>query len=285
MGKARTFLEVFASALNEDFRFPALEIIVSIHTVGIFIILWVSTGSGPGAQPGLVFQILQRGSPEAVKAIIVSSLAGLWSFVFTSPIFGMLILKNIAYSLGNDLERGVIQNVLSYPLKRRYILTAKLLSSVGVVYMLMLGIQIFELFILVPDTVSQNIGFVLLTFMAALSCPLLVTGLVLLLTLLFKRGSIALFTGIGLYFSISVVMLLLITMAGVTSSDIPLKIAAILFPGIALGSHYQYGLDPSISKLWTPSFDESLFYIGAGYALAFFVLAMGYLYFERRLEI
>ena len=286
MGKARAFLEVFASALNEDFRFPVLEIFAFIHPLVIFVSLYFITGGGPGGQTGLFFQLIQLAGPEEVKVLIVGYLAGLFTFAFVSPIFGMLILKNIAYSFGNDLERGVIQNILSYPLKRRSLLTAKLLSSIGVVYMLSVGIQIFELFILVPNIVSQHIALLLFVLVAGLSFPFLVAGLVLILTLFLKRGSKALFVGIALYFSSFFLMMILLVIAGGTGSDIVLKIAAIIFPGLALQLHYKAaGLDPLYFKLWTPSFTQSVVYVGAGYALAFLILAVGYLYFERRLEV
>jgi len=284
MGKAKTFFEVFVSALNEDFRFPILEIFFSIHIVGVFIILYYMTAGGPGGQAGRLYQTLQLGGIEEVKGAIVSGFAGLWTFAFQTPVFGMLILKNIAYSFGNDLERGTVQNLLSYPLKRRLLLTAKLLSSIGVVYLLSVGISILELYVLIPSVVSQNLAFVFFTFVASLSFPFLVSILVLLITLLSKRGSTALFLGIGLYVASFFIILLLVAVASTSGNTIFLKLAAIIFPGLGLQAYYNVGLDPSIAIL-APSFNEALLYIGAGYVLAFLLLALVYLYFERRLQI
>jgi len=61
-------------------------------------------------------------------------------------IFVVLILKNVAYGLGSDLDRGVMQTLFLYPLKRRHILTARLLSGLGISVPLFLEIQIFSLF-------------------------------------------------------------------------------------------------------------------------------------------
>jgi len=285
MGRVRVFLEVLASALNEDFRFPFLEIIAFIHIVGFFIMVHLATGGGPGGQPGLFFERIHLGEPEEVKVLILNGFAGLFNFALASPIFGISILKNIAFSFGNDLDSGVVQHVLSYPLKRRLILTAKLLSSIGVPYMLMLGIQVFEVLVLVPAVVSQHIVFLLLVFVASLSFPFLVASLVLILTLRQKRGSRSLFIGIGLYFSAFILMVLLVAIAGASSSDITLKMAAIMFPSIALQLHYQSGWDPLILKLWPPSFTEACLYVAAGYALTFLILMTAYRYFDRRLEV
>jgi len=284
LGKAKSFLEVFISSLNEDFRFPILEIFFSIHIIVIFILLYNITGGGPGGQVGRFYQILQVGSIEEVQSAIVSSFTGVSTFAFQMPIFGMLILKNIAYSFGNDLERGTVQNLLSYPLKRRWLLTAKLLSSIGVVYLLSLGISILELYVIVPNVVSQNLAFIFATFLSSLSFPLFVASLVLLLTLVLKRGSIALFAGIGLFFA-SVFIVIFLMFASISSGaplDIPIKIACFIFPGLALQAFYS--LDPMYS-LVKPIIGDPLLYIGAGYALAILVLALAYFYFERRLQI
>jgi len=264
MGKARPFLEVFASLLNEDYRFPVLEIVAFIFFLGPFTGFWIFSPPGPQS--------------ELTIADLIGGFSTFLSMAFVAPVFGILILRNIAHGFGNELERGVIQHLLSYPLKRRSLLTARILSSIGVVFMLLLGIMVFTFYVVAPDITFTYIVPIWMASMAFLSYPFLVASIVLILTLFFKRGSIALMVGIVLYFSsFFLIMILLIT--------VNVKILAIIYPSIALQFHYQAGWDPSALKLWTPSFIEACLYIGAGYALAILILMVGYLYFDRKLEI
>jgi ABC-type transport system involved in multi-copper enzyme maturation permease subunit len=266
MGKARPFLEVFASTLNEDYRFPIPEIFAFLYALGTFIF---ANLAGIGS--------LLLKSEEAIAFNLVYTQTGLPVFIFV-----ILILKNIAYGLGGDFERGVIQTLLSYPLKRRMLLTAKLASSLGVALLIFLGIQVFALFVLSPDIIPY-IGIVLMTYLAVLSYPLLVAGLVLILTLFLKRGSIALIIGIILYFASGVLTGLLRIVSMALNSDLPLKASAIIDPTVSLQQYY--GTQTATVALWTPSFTEALLYIGAAYALVALVFTLGYLYFERKLEI
>ena len=270
MRKGKPFLEVLASALNEDYRFPILEIFAFLYVLGTFVF----ANLGIGAQ--------YAKSGESVAFFLVNSLTGGAFGAAGLPvlILAVLILKNIAYGLGNELDKGVIQTFLSYPLKRRWLLTAKLLSSLGVALLLFIGIQVFALSILASEIVSPYMGTVLLTFAAVLSYPLLVASLVLMMTLFLKRGSIALIVGVVLYFASGMLPNLLAFAATATGSNLLLKAYAIINPNVALTRHYITG-----DELWTPSFNEALLYMGASYALVFSILIVGYLYFEKRLEI
>jgi hypothetical protein len=271
MGKGKPFLEIFASALNEDYKFPILEVFALLYTLGTFIF---ANFTGTGAQ--------YAKSGESIAFNLVNSLAGGAFGAVGLPvlIIVILILKNIAYGLGNDLDKGIIQTFLSYPLKRRWLLTAKLLSSLGVALLLFMGIQLFALSILAPEIVSPYISTVLLTFAAILSYPLLVASLVLVITLFLKRGNTALIVGIILYFASGMIPNLLAFAATATGSNLPLKAYAIINPNIALTRLYITG-----GGLWTPTFNEALLYIGVSYALIVSIFIVGYLYFERRLEI
>src|SRR4029077_1724334 len=82
-----------------------------------------------------------------------------------------------------------------------WILSAKLLSAVGVSLIPFVGILTAGLYVLAPDVVGPHIGIVLLTFATNLSESLLVTGIVLLVTLFLKRGALALVLGIVTYFA------------------------------------------------------------------------------------
>jgi len=273
MGKARPFLEILASFLKEDYRFPILEIVAFIYTVGPYSGAFIIVGSPPSAGP---------------QSPLASMLGGFTIFVglaIIAPVFGILVLRNIPHGLGNELERGVIQSLLSYPLKRRSLLTARILSSIGVVFTLLLSITVLDFYIVAPDVVSQNIMTICIASMASLSFPFLVSSIVLLLTLFFKRGSISLMVGILLYFSSFFLFMILLVLAQLPGMSFLIKICAIIYPSLAITMHYQTGWDPVVLKQWTPSYDEACLYVGAAYALTFLLLTVGYLYFDRRLEI
>ncbi|MGB5925542.1 MAG: hypothetical protein WBH01_05545 [Dehalococcoidia bacterium] len=267
MGKGRPFLEIFTYALDEDYRFPILEIFAFLFALGTFVFA--------------DFALLYGQTGEALAYSLVSTLCG-FPLLF---IFVVLILKNVAYGLGGDLDKGVMQTLFSYPLKRRYILTAKLLSGLGIALLLFLGIQIFGLFLLAPNVILTYPGTVFLTYAANLCSPaLLLAGLVLLLTLRLKRGGLAVVIGFVLFLAGLVVSGLVTSIAYGTGSDVALKIWAVINPNSAL-QYYHMGAVGFPSETWVPSFSEVLIYLGAGYLIVAAIFTAGYIYFERRLEI
>jgi len=266
MGKGRPFLEVFTCALNEDHRFPFLEILVFLCALCTFILASLAAGSG---LTGEAF----------VHNLVTSST---WPLIILVVI---PILKNLAYGLGSDIEKGVIQTLFSYPLKRGYILTAKLLSALGIPLLLFLGISIFGLFLLFPDIIIANPGMVFLTYAAQLSPVLLAAGLLLLLALRLKRGVLALIIGLGLCFVLFVIFdALANSIAYATGFDLSLKIYAVITPNLALQEYYL-GTLGFTHGIWVPSFSEVLLYLLAGYLLVAVVFTIGYVYFKRRLRI
>ncbi|HEU65207.1 MAG TPA: hypothetical protein ENN57_00905 [Chloroflexi bacterium] len=268
MRKGSPFLEVFACALKEDYRFPILEVFAFLFALGTFVFVDLTA---PYARNG-----------EAFAYNLVSTLWGFPLFIFV-----VLILKNVAYGLGGDLDRGVIQTMFSYPLKRRQILTAKLLSALGIALLLFLGIQIFSLFLLARDTIVTYSGTVFLTSAAHLCSPaLLLAGLVLLLTLLLKRGGLALVFGIVFYLAFAIISPLVSTIAYSTGSDLALKVWAVINPNLALQRYYM-GASGFLfaEEIWAPTFSEVLLYLGAGYLVVAAIFTAAYLYFERRLGI
>jgi ABC-type transport system involved in multi-copper enzyme maturation permease subunit len=262
MVKGKPFLEILASCLNEEYQFPILEILVFIFAIGTFVFSY----HGGLGRPDVM-------SPEALAFGQISVLSQL------NLLQILIILKNIAYSLGSDLEKGVIQTYLSYPLKRRSLLTAKLLSSIGVPLLLLLGIQMFALSLLSPDVLSSHFGMSVLTYLGAFSFPLLVIGFAFLLTLILKKGGIGLVAGILLYFMSLLLLIFIGRVVAFSDSDLLLKLEAVLRPDLAMRYHV------TDEVLWSPSFVEASLYVVAGYSLVIPVFAVGYLYFERRLEV
>ncbi len=266
MGKGKPFLEIFASALHEDYRFPILEIFAFLYTLGTFV--FASFGA---------FIAPQTVSNESIAYTLTTSLLGLPLFIFI-----ILIFKNVAYGLGSDLEKGIIQSYLSYPLKRWGILTAKLLSALGVALTLFLTIQITALYVLAPDVISPYLGTVLLTYAATLSPSLFIAGIMLLVTLVLRRGGLTIVIGIVLYFALNIISSVAMFVAFATNSPLPLQIMSVIAPNVVLSNYYSINL-PFGNELWTPVFSEVLLFLGTSYAIVAFLFFLGYYYFIRRL--
>ena len=268
MGNGKPFLEVLSSALREDFRFPFLELFAFFYALGTFVL--ASFGGSA------LSQVI---TDDAVAYTVTSSLLSGSLIVFI-----LLILKNVAYGLGSDLEKGVIQTYFSYPLKRWKILTAKLVSAVGVSLLLFLGIQISALYILAPDIVLPQFGTIVLTYAANLSYPLFITAVMLLMTLILRRGGIGIVVGIVLYFGISIVSGIAFVIAFATNSPLALQIISVISPSYALQFHYG-GLTDIFSVDWAPTLTETLLYTGASYVIVASIFILGYIYFSRRLNL
>lgn len=271
-GKGRPFLELFASSLNEDYRFPLLEIFCFLYAIGAFIFA------------GFTFGIIGTGaSGDAVAYGLTSSILGFPLFIFV-----VLILKNVAFGLGNDLEKGIVQTFFSYPIKRRWILSAKLLSAVGVSLIPFVGILTAGLYVLAPDVVGPHIGIVLLTFATNLSESLLVTGIVLLVTLFLKRGALALVLGIVTYFAIAVFQMIVSIIAAFTNNVAGLQILSLISPSL-VESRYFSGQSTGVflgpTSSWSPTFNDVLAYTAGSYAIVVMVFLLGYLYFSRKLSL
>ena len=268
MGKGKPFLEVFASAVHEDYRFPFLEVFAFLYALGTFVLANFSASIPT-----------QIATNEAAAYTVTTSLLSGSLIVFI-----IVVLKNVAYGLGSDIEKGIVQTYFSYPLRRWKILTAKLLSAIGVSLLLFLGIQISALYILAPDIILPQIGTVLLTYAASLSFPLFISAIMLLLTLILRRGGIALVVGIVLYFSMSIVSVLAFAIAFATESPLALQIISIISPTYVLQYHYG-SLSNFFSVSWTPTLSETMLYVGTSYAIVASLFVLGYVYFTRRLNL
>jgi len=270
--KGHPFLEILAASIHEDFRFPILEVFAFLYAISTFAFL------GLGSRITLMF------SPRSGAAYtyqLVSIQMGMPLFIFL-----ILIFKNVVYGFGSEFEKGTIQTLLSYPLKRHMVLTAKLLSALGVSLLMFLGIQFFALFIMAPQTVSVNFTTVIVSYLASLSYPLFLTAILLIVAMKIRKGGLALVLGIVLYFALSVAQGILTALSITTGNPLTLKALSILNPSLAL----QYHFNPLSSlmggeTLWNPNFNEALTYIGGGYCLVIAAFLIAYYYFSRRLNI
>ncbi len=267
--KGKPFLEILSSAIHEDYRFPLLEVFAFLYAIGAFAL----------ASFGSILSSQSVATGEAVAYQLTTSLLGVPLLIFV-----ILIFKNIAYGLGSDIEKGIVQTYFSYPLKRWKILTAKLLSAIGVSIVLFLGIQISALYILAPDIVLPHFGTVLLTYIAGLSYPLIITGILLLITMLLKRGGLTLVLGIILYFALSIVSGIVFFIAYATKSVLLLQAFSVLSPQTILQQYYSPGA-VFLTEFWAPTFSDVLLSVGASYAIAVVLFFVSYYYFSRRLSL
>jgi ABC-type transport system involved in multi-copper enzyme maturation permease subunit len=215
--KSRPFLEVLSSTLHEDYRFPLLEVFVLVYAFGTFVLTNISITAT--SLSNAAFQT-------------VGSALNIPIFVFT-----ILLVKNLAFGLGNDIEKGIIQTYFAYPLKRSRILTAKLLSAIGLSILILMSIQILSLTIIAPGIVISQIGMVLLSYAAYLSYPLIVAGVLLLVALITKKGSIALIVGIMSFFGVYILTNIVSSLFSYWNSI--LGVISCINPSIALNYFFQ----------------------------------------------
>jgi hypothetical protein len=123
-----------------------------------------------------------------------------------------------------------------------------------------------------------------LTYAANLSFPLIISGIILLLTLQLGRGGIGLVVGIMLYLGMSIASQIALLVAQATESALGVQIISMFSPNYALQYHYR-ALVGASSSLWNPTLSETMLYIGGSYAIVAALFILGYIYFSRRLNL
>lgn len=267
----RAFLEFLTYSLSEEYRFPVLELFAFLYVLGAFAFASLS---------GLADQFVT--SENGVAFALINSMTGLPVFILVT-----LMAKNIAFGLGSDLEKGTVQTFLAYPIRRRSFLAARVLPSAAAGVLLFLGTQVFALLILVPDVLFHNTGIVLFAYGAVLGYPLFVVALALISVLLSRQGSIAVVVAVMLYFVSGVVTPILVAVCSGAGSQLPLKACALVNPFLALQQHFRGMVGTNLAGIeyWSPSLNEAFSYLAACYALVALIVAAGFLYFERRLQV
>ena len=121
---------------------------------------------------------------------------------------------------------------------------------------------------------------IILTYAASLSFPLLISAIMLIMTLILRRGGIALVVGIVMYFAMSIVSGIAFAVSFATESPLAIQIISIISPSFAVQQYYVETFD-----FWTPAFSEIMLYIGVSYAVVASLFIIGYIYFSRRLNL
>jgi hypothetical protein len=253
------FSEIFALTVHADYKFPQLEILAFFYAVGAFAF-------------GLGNLTLTHIGPFML--ILISNLMNIPLYVFL-----ILVLKNLAYGLGNDLQKGKIRTLLSYQAKN--IWAAKFLSTVGIGLLLFFGVQLSALFIIAPAMILAAIATVFLTYLANIGYVLLLTAIILLATLLLKRGVVSLVAGILAYLAVGIAIQAASSSALGTNSILPLQIVALLNPSTALIANYGLA---SANVIWAPTLAEAAFFLIGNYLITASLFFLGYYYFCRWLR-
>lgn len=263
----RPFLELFSSAIREEHRFPFTEIFVFIYTFAIFFyaIPLLSIGSGSGQASDLTQVVVKYVSLQ----------------LFTPPvsylilIVVILMMKNISLGLGRDLDRGTIQTYLIYPIKRRNILTARLLSAILPYLAIVVGLQLLAFAIIAPTIISTQASVFALATVSALSFPLLMAGVMTLLALRRSGFLFPVIIGVVLYPILQITALFGVVFPALRWLYIidPIIALAQYYQGLALGS--TEGL--SLGSVYTLIIES--------YLLVIIVYAAAYYFFDRRLGV
>ena len=251
--------EVFDLTVHADYRFPQLEVFAFLCATGAF-----AFGLGN-------VTLTHSGS---FMLTLISNLMNVPLYVFL-----ILVLKNLAYGLGNDLQKRKIRTLLSYQAKNVW--AAKFLSTLGIGLLLFFGVQLFALIIIAPAMILTDIGTVLLTYLANIGYVLLLTAIIFLVTMLLKRGVASLVVGILVYLAIGISIQVASSSALSTSSILPLQIISLLNPSTALIANYGLA---SAKTAWAPTLAESAFYLIGNYLIIAFLFFLGYYYFCRWLK-
>ncbi len=156
--------------------------------------------------------------------------------------------------------------------------------------LLTFGTMISALYVVALNIVGPHLGVVLLASITVTSYVLIFSAIVLLATIVLRRGGAALILGIVLYFGFTIVQVILSSVADATRSPLLLQGLSVVYPVTALEKYYGTGLGglgPSGKNLgyWTPSFVEVVGYLATSYVLMSALLGLSYFYFSRRLNL
>ncbi|RLF15607.1 MAG: hypothetical protein DRJ66_04145 [Thermoprotei archaeon] len=264
--KGKAFLEVLAIMLHEDYKFPVLELFVFLFVLSTFILM------SPTSFQAITFHYTK----ERMIYALISAQMDIPGIPFL--IFLILVLKNIAYGFGSDFEKGTIQVLLSYPLRRSALLTAKLISGLGIPLVMFVGIGIFALYVLFPKLVLNGITYIVISYLAFLSYGLLITAIILLLVIYLKRSGAPLAVGMAFCFLRIIARGLLDLYVEATKRTTPLKIISIFDSSLALRYYCEH-------TIWSPSSSEVMGYVIISYCLVLGLFLIAYYYFSRRLDI
>ncbi len=267
MTKTRSIREFLALSLNQDYKFPLLEVFFFLFILLTCITVNTST----------------IGTTEYDAYSLVNTSAGLSNFI-SLFVFVILVSKNIALSLSGDLEKGTMKTYFSYPIKRREILSSKLFSEIAITSLVFFAANFISLCIIAPNTILPNISTVLIAYASIFAFVLLISSLVTLIGLTAKKGSLTLILGVILFIALFILSGISTSVAYQHQSLTPIEVVSYINPLLGLLYHYQ-PLYMNFNSALILSFDQAITSIVGCYVISTVLFALSYYYFNRRMSL
>ncbi len=272
--KGSPLLEMFSIFLRQDYHFPLLEVFAFLFLTSILLV-----------------SSLQGGYNETYIAYSYFGVA----LSLPVLVFMILVWKNISFGLGGDLEKGVMQTFLTYPLGRLKMLGARLLSSVGVALGILSLAELSVLLIAMPAFAVRQASTLVLNYLAVLALPVLITMVVLLVTVLAKNSGLPLAAGLVFYFVAGLFLQFFVGYATQTENSALLAATYLLNPALAFQNYYNFffngppvqsGVISIPPSTWgVPDFGTAAAYLVGNYLVSLVLLLLSTLWFTRRLEV
>ncbi|MDP7976617.1 MAG: hypothetical protein ACP5T5_01135 [Thermoprotei archaeon] len=166
-------------SVQEDYRMPIAEVFAFLMALAP-LTLYAS---------GVNYAVLKGSAAFS----FLSSALGLAGFLFL-----ILILKNVSFGIGADLEKGITNTFLTFPMSRAKYLAAKLVSGALIPFVMFMVAPLPVALAFAPH--FSDWGVLLLYWGVEASGMMVIIGLMVLVALATKKGSTSLIAGLALYF-------------------------------------------------------------------------------------
>ncbi|MCS7385240.1 MAG: hypothetical protein NDF55_00675 [archaeon GB-1867-005] len=261
--RLKALLELLSIDLSSAYRFPMAELYAALYAFFLIVSAIPHIGGIGGMTIFLIYLYFSTVLPKFITNILMA--------------------KNIAFGFAGEVEKGLMQTYLTYPLKRLDIFIVKILTCILIPFTYFTLTLLLASYLLYPE-VFNLYGFQLLLLILSVTGPCILFGaIVVAASLLIKRGGASLGMGVALYFAIAILEIAMLYFAGTTRRYEYQVALFILEPLFAFASHFGGSLLPFI-HLPTLTFEESAVYLIAHYAISIGVLAAVALHFIRRFE-
>ncbi len=260
--RLRASMEILALDLSLSYRFPLAEIYMALYTFFLVIAAIPRSPIPMGLATYFIYLYFSTLLPKFITNI--------------------LIARNIAFGFASEIEKGLLQTILTYPIKRADLFIIKILSCIIIPYLFFNSSLILATYILYPEVIAY-FGFKIILFSLAVTGSCILFGaLALAASIFIKRGGASLGIGIAIYFALEIISAAAMFFAGVSRRIEYTYVLFILNPLLALASHYVMQLP----FIWTPqlSFYEALGYLILHYLISISILTGLTIYFTRRFE-
>jgi len=264
-------LEILAMEFSTAYRFPIPEVLIFLY---VFFPLFFSH----------VARAIPVSTEEASLLLVISLSQGVMGLITL-----ILILRNVAYGLANEIKKGLMQTYLTYPVGRGRLLLVKLISGILVpIGFVATSVLVFTA-INFPELALKYPHVLVVGLASSLGEILLLGSIMFLSAIIIKRGGTSLAVGIALMFILQIADLALSITASITGWEGLWHIRYLLGPSLAFLTYYQApgaqaGVVVSDGETFVPEFWECMGYLVGHYALIIAICLASLIYFMRRFE-